>query len=130
MKTEFNYDGILENVCKTLKNSLGLKIFVGSRPAAVESTMNVFAVVELGNGITDNGDTYQSSTLLVSLFVRDKQGNLENTKKLGELIRKCTGLFPMKDELFTALSPRLLYKGSDTMGFHAASIQGTLIINK
>lgn len=130
MKEEFNYDGILKHACNNLKNKLGISVFAGSRPAAVKDAMNAFAVVALSSGITDGGDTYQTSAMLISLFQRDKQGGVEDTTQLGKLVKQCISLFPVDCELYFALSPKMLYSGSDTMGFHAASVQVTLIIKK
>lgn len=130
MKDEFNYDGILQHVCTSLKDKLDISVFVGSRPAAVKDAMNAFAVVSLGSGITDGGDTYQTSAMLISLFARDRQGGVENTTLLGNLVKSCASLFPVDSELYIALKPKMLYSGSDTMGFHAASLQVSLIIKK
>ena len=130
MNTEFNYDGILADVCARLKDALGVEVYAGSRPAAVERARNAFAVASLGGGITDGGDTYQSSRLLVSLFARDRQGGIEDTPALGALVRRCAGLFPLSCELYVAQDVRMLYSGADTLGFHDASLQVALIIRK
>ena len=94
MNTEFNYDGILADVCARLKDALGVEVYAGSRPAAVERARNAFAVASLGGGITDGGDTYQSSRLLVSLFARDRQGGIEDTSGSRCAREAVRGAFP------------------------------------
>lgn len=130
-KTRYNYDGILEHLVERVKETLGIdNVFAGTRPAAVKGTMNVFAVVELGN-IYDGGDTYQmSDEVNIYLFVKDKQSGIENSRMLGEMTRRMAAALPIKDELFFLSSPMLRYSGSDRMDYHVNIIGAEMLIYK
>lgn len=78
----------------------------------------------------DRGDTYQSTTGQIAVFVRDLQGGLENTFRLEEMQSQVMDLFPIVNERFHGKNPILLNGGTDLAGFHSLIIQFHITILK
>lgn len=104
--------------------------FISTRPNAVGEQMEEFLLIRLPQTIYDRGDTYQSTTGQIAIFVRDIQGGLENSLCLEQIQEAVTILFPIVTELYHGKRPLLLPGGSDGAGFHSLIIQFHLTIFK
>lgn len=105
------------------------RVFVSTRPSAIGDKIDEYAVVRISNGERDRGDTYNTARMFISLFVRDKPGELENTLRLKELKNSLMELFPVIRDRFTADRPVVIGVGGDS-GFHYRTIQVSITLNK
>lgn len=103
--------------------------FVTTRPNAVGDPMREFALLRISQPIRDRGDTYQSTTGQIVIFVRDVNG-MENVCELERLQNAVLGLFPIVTEMFHARRPALFPGGTDDAGFHYIIIQFNITILK
>jgi hypothetical protein len=91
--------------------------------------MKEFLLIRLPQTIYQRGDADQYTIGQFAIFVRDKQGGLEDTIRLEQLQEQLVDLFTIVTPLFVASRPRLLPLGSDGMGFHALIVQFELQIS-
>lgn len=113
--------------------------FITTRPNAVGEGMRDFLLIRLSQAIRDEGDTYQSTTGQVIVFVRDIEGTdadgnaisgIENTFQLEAMQSAVMDLFPIVEKRYSAIDPILLPGGSDGAGFHSLIIQFSITTNK
>lgn len=127
-KQRYEYRVIQEGLYNTFK-SLVDKIYLTSRPAVNPSNPKSYIVVRLSSGIRDRGDTYQTARALIHIFVRDKEGGIEDAVMLDGITNEICDMMPLIEPRFTAFNPNLLSSGEDS-GFHYHILQLSLTINK
>lgn len=104
------------------------RVFTSSRPTATDK-MDEFIVVRLPQGISPYADTHNIAYVQMICFVRDRQGGIENTNVMDNLIDGVTSLVPFNDSLMSCNdSPLVLDTKSDGMGFHSTIIQYKVVI--
>lgn len=121
-------DDVLEGMYGIL-SAIIPTVYVTSRPSAAGDKSKEYAVIRMSNGERDRGDTYNTARLLISLYVRDKEGEIENNGRLRELKDKIFSLCPITMPRFSADRPNIIGAGADT-GFHYRVIQLSITINK
>lgn len=113
--------------------------FVTTRPNAVGEGMEDFLLIRLPQAITDEGDTYQSTTGQIIVFARDIEGSdsegnaisgMENTFRLEQMQSEVMELFPIVQPRYSAIDPIILPGGTDGAGFHSLIIQFSITPNK
>lgn len=124
----FDYRVIQEGLYNALKPLVD-EVFTTSRPKVDGNEPNSYIVIRLSSGIRDRGDTYQTAKALVHIFVRDKEGGIENAVLLDEITNEICDICPLIEPRFTAWNPNLISSGED-MGFHYHILQLSLSINK
>ncbi|MCM1295396.1 MAG: hypothetical protein NC311_07615 [Muribaculaceae bacterium] len=113
----------------TLLSPIAEKVFLTTRPSAVSEQMKDYIVLRMNNGLRDRADTYQTGIAHVTLFARDKSGEIENTFRLQQMMDAFLALIPIKQGLFTADRPRQVGGGGDS-GFHYVTFQISVTVNK
>jgi len=104
------------------------KVYTSSRPTATDK-MDKFIVVRLPQGIRPYSDTHNTAYAQIIVFVRDKQGGVEDVDSEETLIESITSIFPLDDSLISVNdAPILLETKSDGMGFHSTTIQFRVVI--
>ena len=124
----YDYRIIHEDLYNALK-PLADKCYLTSRPKVDNDNPKSFIVIRMSSGIRDRGDTYQTARVLVHVFVRDKEGGIEDAVLLDTITHDICDLMPFIRPRFTAFNPNLLSSGED-MGFHYHILQLSLTINK
>lgn len=112
-----------------LLSPIAEKVFLTTRPSAVAEQVKDYIVLRMNNGLRDRADTYQSGIAHVTLFARDKAGEIENTFRLQKMIDAFLALIPIRESLFTADRPRQVGGGGDS-GFHYVTFQISVTVNK
>lgn len=105
------------------------EVFITSRPKVDGNSPKSYIVIRLSSGIRDQGDTYQTAKALIHIFVRDKEGGVEDAVLLDAVTNSICDLCPLILPRFTAWNPNFISSGED-MGFHYHIIQLSLTINK
>lgn len=103
------------------------KVFTNTRPLAYEQ-MDDFIVVRL---VSEDpyADTHNMGYVQYHIYVRDRQGGIENVPKMGELVEGVKSLHPFNNAYASCNSkPTQLQSKSDGMGFHVTVIQFRLVI--
>ena len=103
------------------------KVFTNTRPLAYEQ-MDDFIVVRL---VSEDpyADTHNMGYVQYHIYVRDRQGGIENVPKMGELVEGVKSLHPFNNTYASCNSkPTQLQSKSDGMGFHVTVIQFRLVI--
>lgn len=132
-----DFNVILESVCERLE-SIGVKMFLHTRPQAILDKLDEFVLVEFASGIRTNvyGEDntaddfcWDSTSVAIEIFVKDKtkaQNFSEaSTKRVSELLSQAIESFPCKDydRGIEMCKPRVLSTcTSDGEGFHYARI--------
>lgn len=118
------------NFLKKLSESMyGISdtIFTSERPKSAPDRMKDFVVVSFPVMLYDKG-AYGSTYCRIELYARDSDDGFENLNLLNEMKNKAMSAFPVNNDIFKAVSPRLLMSGSDGYGFHCWIIQATVFI--
>lgn len=118
---------VLETVC-TAMSAISGHVFSEHRPMATNKQMEDFIVVSLPTTIDDQ-NAYQKTTLRIELAAKDKATGISDTVRLQEMLNQLAGMFPIVERRFSAISPRIVLKGSDGLGFTIWNVQAVLIIN-
>lgn len=105
-------------------------VFCHDRPSAKMPGMEKFVVVRLPQGIRSGSSIHSTSYCQIVVFAKDNEGGLEDTLTLGEMADAVDNLFPIVTPLFSAIEPKLLNGGNDSLGFHALIYQARLVIHK
>lgn len=126
---EYSRLAIFERLAE-LTECISSNIFISTRPSAVAESMEDFIVLRLPQAIYQPADTYQRTIGQIVVFARDIQGDLENTVRLEEMQNEVVKLFPIRDNLFLATQPTLVYGGTDGLGFHSLIIQFNIRVHK
>lgn len=103
----------LENIEKTiyeLVDAVVTKTYLQNNPIAVPEKVSDFAVVQLGDRITDL-NAYKKTELTIYLYVREKKSTIEDTRKLHDISNAVLGLFPYSDERISVYSAEATYGG-------------------
>lgn len=123
---ETHYEQILQMLCDKVAG-LTEKAFTNSRPLAYEQ-MGDFVVVRL---VSEDpyADTHDMAYVQYHIYVRDRQGGIENVPRMGELVEGIKAIHPFNNTLASCNSkPTQLQSKSDGMGFHVTVIQFRLVI--
>lgn len=112
-----------------LLSPIAEKVFITTRPSVVSEKVKDYIVLRMNNGLRDRGDTYLTGIAHVSLFARDKNGEIENTFRLQQMIDAFLTLVPVRNQVFTADRPRQVGGGGDS-GFHYVTFQIPVTVNK
>ena len=102
-------------------------VYTSERPKISLSKLNDFVVVSFPVTLY-NRIAYGSTFLRIELYARDKEDGFENLERLEEMKDIALSNFPINNQYFKALTPRLLMKGTDGYGFHCWIIQATVFI--
>lgn len=104
------------------------RVYTSSRPTATDK-MDKFIVVRLPQGIRPYADTHNTAYVQMILYVRDRQGGIENVNEEEAMTDGVTNLIPFDDALMSCNEkPVLLETKSDGMGFHSTIIQFKVVI--
>lgn len=127
-RQRYEYRVIQEGLYNAFKDLVD-KIYLTSRPAVNPSDPKSYIVIRLSSGIRDRGDTYQTARATVHIFVRDREGGIENAVLLDRITNRICDMMPLIEPRFTAFNPNMLSSGEDS-GFHYHILQLSLTINK
>lgn len=127
-KQRYEYREIMEELYNSFEG-LADRIFVTSRPSVLDGNLKSFIVIRNSSGTRDRGDTYQTAKYLIHIFVRDKEGGIEDSVELDKITNSICDMMPFISDKFSAGDPNFLSSGSDS-GFHYHIIQLSLTINK
>lgn len=119
---------VLRGLCSLL-SPIAEKVFITTRPSVVSEKVKDYIVLRMNNGLRDRADTYQTGIAHITLFARDKSGEIENTFRLQQMIDAFLGLVPINDTVFTADRPRQVGGGGDS-GFHYVTFQISVTVKK
>lgn len=126
MPTQTHYEQLLQMLC-SLVSSLSTKVFTNTRPFATEQ-MDDFIVVRLSSE-DPYADTHDIGYVQFHVFVRDRQGGVENVPRMGALVNGVKNVFPFNNALASCnAKPTQLQVKSDGMGFHSTILQYKLVI--
>lgn len=118
---------VLEELVTKAK-TVSANVFPSTRPTAT-TKMDDFIVVRLPQGIDPYADTHNIAYVQMNCFVRDRQGGIENSDVMEEMIEGVSALFPFNDALMSCNdTPLVLETKSDGMGFHSTIIQFKVVI--
>lgn len=105
-------------------------IFSNGRPKILNENLDSFMVISLPvmqyNKTYGKGYGMTSSYVRVEIYVKDIKG-LEHTAMLDKLAQDCLDRFPINSNNIIMSRPRIVMDGSDGYGFHAVTIQASLI---
>lgn len=113
--------------------------FISKRPDAVGKGMEDFLLIRLPQPFYDRGDTWQSTTGQIIMFVRDIEGTdadgnaisgMVNEFRLNQIQSAIMELFPIVQPRYSAIDPILLSGGPDGTGFYSLIIQFSITPNK
>ena len=124
----------LQGICKPQReqNKKPLEtVYVGHRPSATDNHSE-FLVASLSKSVYSHGP-YQNAAFYLDIVVKNKQGGIENTTRLQELLDEVNRKFPIKckeDEIrWIIKNPQLVISGDDQLGFTVWRLRGSLFIN-
>lgn len=104
------------------------KVFTSTRPVATDQ-MDKFIVVRLPQGLEPYADTHNIAIGQIIIFVRDRQGGIENVSVEEDMIEGISALFPFNNALMSCNNtPLVLGSKSDGMNFHSIIIQFKLVV--
>lgn len=124
----YEYRRIQEELYNALSGLVD-EVFITSRPKVDGKNPKTYIVIRNSSGIRDQGDTYQTAKVLIHIFVRDKEGGIEDAVLIDKITNDICDLCPIITPRFTAWNPNLLASGED-LGFHYHILQLSLTINK
>ena len=103
------------------------KVFTNTRPLATDQ-MDDFIVVRLTND-DPYADTHDIGYVQYLVYVRDRQGGIENVPRMGELVAGVKSVYPFNNELAVSnAKPVQLQSKSDGLGFHVTIIQFRIVL--
>lgn len=129
-KVKFQRAEILRQLTGIVTDIADGNVFCQDRPSAVYPGMEKFIIVRLPQGMRSASDIHSTCIVQIVVFAKDNEGGLEDTPGLEEMASKVYDLIPITTPLFSAIEPKLLNGGNDSLGFHALIIQLRLIIHK
>lgn len=124
----YDYKAIQQGLYNALL-PLADEVFLTSRPKVDGNAPKSYIVIRLSSGIRDRGDTYQTAKALIHIFVRDKEGGVEDAVLIDSITNRVCDLCPILNPRFIAWEPNLIASGED-LGFHYHILQLSLTINK
>lgn len=126
----FYISQILEEVCSLLSDA-SKNVSASNRKSVNQKQMSDFIVVSLPINIPSS-NIIQDTTIRFDLAARNIQNGLENTPKLQNMLDSVISYFPIKSESgrFTIISPVVVLKGDDGLGFSHWLINAELQINQ
>ena len=127
-RQNYDYRQIQEGLFNALKGLVD-ECFITSRPKIDGNNPKSYIVIRMSSGIRDRGDTYQTARALVHIFVRDKEGGVEDAVTLDKITNNVCNLCPLIQPRFTAWNPNLIASGED-LGFHYHILQLSITVNK
>lgn len=83
-------------------------IFINNHPRSMQEQLKQFALVRVGRIIYDK-NAYKETTAFIDIYVRLKDSGVEDSDMVCKLSNDIAGLFPFKDEYFSAITPELTY---------------------
>nr|DAV38591.1 MAG TPA: hypothetical protein [Caudoviricetes sp.] len=129
MATEFKIKDILQTMYNAMKEVSG-NVFTTNRPKIVDEAMEDFIVVSLPvtlyNKTYGKGYGMTTSYARIEIYVKDRNG-LEDIAKLDRLTDSAIDKFPISNSFMILSRPRVLMSGEDGYGFHAVTIQASLL---
>lgn len=126
MAEKTHYEQLLSMLCEKV-GGLTEKVFTNTRPLAYEQ-MSDFIVVRL---VSEDpyAATHDMGYVQYHVYVRDRQGGIENVPRMGELVEGVKSVYPFSNALATSnAKPVQLQSRSDGLGFHVTVIQYRLVI--
>lgn len=118
---------VLKESCNALK-VVCKDVVPSKRPTASNDDLKEFIVVSF-NGRWVYNKAYQQTNMTIEVFVRNKSKGVENTSRLQSLCNTIFEMFPIVRERFELLSPNILLRGDDGLGFSVWNIQCECIVN-
>lgn len=126
MEEKTHYEQLLAMLCEKV-SGLSEKVFTNTRPLAYEQ-MQDFIVVRL---VSDDpyAATHDIGYVQYHVYVRDRQGGIENVPRMGELVSGVKSVYPFNNSLVSCNEkPVQMQSKSDGLGFHVTVIQYRLVI--
>ena len=126
MDEQTHYEQLLRMLCDKVSD-LSDKVFTNTRPLAYEQ-MQDFIVVRL---VSEDpySDTHDIGYVQYHVYVRDRQGGIENVPRMGELVSGVKHVYPFNNSLVSCNEkPVQMQSKSDGLGFHVTVIQYRLVI--
>lgn len=118
---------ILQSLYTTLSGIS--KVYTTNRPSSTPESLKNFIVVDLAGTMRDR-NAYQDAPLRIDLFQKEFQGGVEDVLGMDNLYKSVIELFPIVNDTFSAISPRLVAGGSDGKGFHYLMIYADIYTKK
>jgi len=120
------YEKLLSMLCVKAA-TVSTKVFTNTRPLATDK-MDDFIVVRLTSQ-DPYADTHDLGYVQFHIFVRDRQGGIENVPRMGEMVQGVKALLPFNNDLATCNSkPVQLQSKEDGMGFHVTVLQYHIVV--
>jgi hypothetical protein len=113
-------EGALWNLCKTAFDS-SMKVYAGSRPTSVASTLNSFCVVAVPGNVTDYG-ALGKAYVTIYLYARNLSDGTKNGTVLNTMHDTLFNYLPYStnDDYFFDFSSEASFP--DSIGFHIVAI--------
>lgn len=120
---------ILQSLCQKV-DDLGIcdSVYAEHRPTGHGEQSDRMVVVSIPTQIIDNS-AYQKAGVNIHIIARDRDGGISATDELQTMLDGVLSLFPITEQRYTLISPQLLFKGSDELGFTVWVLSASLVIN-
>lgn len=120
---------ILQSLCQKV-DDLGIcdSVYAEHRPTGHGEQSDRMVVVSIPTQIVDNS-AYQKARANIHIIARDRDGGISATDELQTMLDGVLSLFPITEQRYTLISPQLLLKGSDEIGFTVWVLSASLVIN-
>lgn len=116
---------IERSVRDTLKDVCD-NVFINNAPVAVSEKMSSFIVADILGNVNDY-HAYKNSYVYFTIYVRNRKSGVQDSVNIDALTNGVMELFPIKDDGYSIITPRLTY-GRKVNDFVTATIRCEIII--
>ncbi len=127
MTKKFYIGECLQVICGLLSD-VSENVFPDHRPEAKGKQMQDMVVVSLPVTVNDN-NVQQDTVIRFELMARNKSTGIANIIRLQQMLDTLTAKFPIVSGRYSFVSPTVVLKGNDGLGYTVWNVQARLIIN-